>query len=104
MYSKFSILKYNYQKDKIISIVTALSDVKVLLYFKISLAFMEQTLLTSFVSKINLVWYIMLTVKKIFVRTVFKKLPFCQFSTVQEGNPVTHTCIHSFFSHSHAPS
>ena len=24
---------------------------------------------------------------------------FCQFSTVQHGDPVTHTCIHSFFSH-----
>ena len=28
---------------------------------------------------------------------------FCQFSTVQHGDPVTHTCIHSFFSHYHAP-
>ena len=27
---------------------------------------------------------------------------FCQFSTVQHGDPVTHTCIHSFFSHYHA--
>ena len=29
---------------------------------------------------------------------------FCQFSTIQHGDPVTHTCIHSFFSHYHAPS
>ena len=29
---------------------------------------------------------------------------FCQFSAVQHGDPVTHTCIHSFFSHYHAPS
>ena len=29
---------------------------------------------------------------------------FCQFSTAQQGDPVTHTCIHSFFSHYHAPS
>ena len=29
---------------------------------------------------------------------------FCQFSTAQQGDPVTHTCIHSFFSHDHAPS
>ena len=28
---------------------------------------------------------------------------FCQFSTVQQGDAVTHTCIH-FFSHYHAPS
>ena len=27
---------------------------------------------------------------------------FCQFSTVQQGDPVTHTSIHSFFSHYHA--
>ena len=26
------------------------------------------------------------------------------FSTVQHGDPVTHTCIHSFFSHYHASS
>ena len=26
------------------------------------------------------------------------------FSTVQQGDPVTHTCIHSFFSHYHASS
>ena len=25
------------------------------------------------------------------------------FNTVQHGDPVTHTCIHSFFSHYHAP-
>ena len=29
---------------------------------------------------------------------------FCQFSTVHHGDPVTHTCIHSFFWHYHAPS
>ena len=29
---------------------------------------------------------------------------FCPFSTVQQGDPVTHTCLHSFFSHYHAPS
>ena len=29
---------------------------------------------------------------------------FCQFSTVQQGDPVIHTCIHSFFSQYHAPS
>ena len=29
---------------------------------------------------------------------------FCQFSTVQQGDPVTHTCTHAFFSHYHAPS
>ena len=29
---------------------------------------------------------------------------FCQFSTAQQGDPVTHTCIHAFFSHDHAPS
>ena len=29
---------------------------------------------------------------------------FCQFSTVQQGDLVTYTCIHSFFSHYHAPS
>jgi len=29
---------------------------------------------------------------------------FCQFSTAQQGNPVIHTCIHSFFSHYQAPS
>ena len=29
---------------------------------------------------------------------------FCQFSTVQHGDPITHTCIHSFFSHYHGPS
>ena len=29
---------------------------------------------------------------------------FCQHSTVQHGDPVTHTCTHSFFSHYHAPS
>ena len=29
---------------------------------------------------------------------------FCQFSTVQHGDPVKHTCIPSFFSHYHAPS
>ena len=29
---------------------------------------------------------------------------FCQFSTVQHGDPDTHTCIHSFFSHFQAPS
>ena len=29
---------------------------------------------------------------------------FCQFSTVQHGDPVTHTCIGSFFSHYLAPS
>ena len=28
----------------------------------------------------------------------------CHFSTVQQGDPVTHTYIHSFFSHYHAPS
>ena len=28
---------------------------------------------------------------------------FCQFSTVQQGDPVTHTHIHSFFSRYHAP-
>ena len=26
------------------------------------------------------------------------------FSTVQHGDPVTHMCVHSFFSHYHAPS
>ena len=26
---------------------------------------------------------------------------FCQFSIIQHGDPVTHTCIHSFFSHYH---
>lgn len=26
------------------------------------------------------------------------------FPTVQYGDPVTHTCIHSFFSHYHVPS
>ena len=31
--------------------------------------------------------------------TVFRK-----FSTIQHGVQVTHTCIHSFFSHYHAPS
>ena len=29
---------------------------------------------------------------------------FCQFSTAQQGNPVTHTYIHSFFSHYRVPS
>ena len=29
---------------------------------------------------------------------------FCQFSTAQQGDPVTHICIHSFFSYYHAPS
>ena len=29
---------------------------------------------------------------------------FCQFSTVQHGDSVTHACIHSFFSHYNAPS
>ena len=29
---------------------------------------------------------------------------FCQFPTVHQGDPVTHTCIHSFFSYYHAPS
>ena len=29
---------------------------------------------------------------------------FRQFSTVQQGDPVTHTHIHSFFSHYHVPS
>ena len=29
---------------------------------------------------------------------------FCRFSTVQQGDPVTHTHVHSFFSHHHAPS
>ena len=29
---------------------------------------------------------------------------FCQFSAAQRGDPVTHTCTHSFFSHDHAPS
>ena len=29
---------------------------------------------------------------------------FCQFSTVQQGDPVTHTCIDSFFSHYRSPS
>ena len=28
---------------------------------------------------------------------------FCQFSTVQQCDSITHTCIHSFFSHYHAP-
>ena len=27
----------------------------------------------------------------------------CQFSTIQQGNSVTHTHIHSLFSHYHAP-
>ena len=29
---------------------------------------------------------------------------FCQFSSVQHGDPVIHTCIHSFISHYHVPS
>ena len=29
---------------------------------------------------------------------------FHQFSTIQQGDPVTHICMHSFFSHYHAPS
>ena len=29
---------------------------------------------------------------------------FCQFSPIQQGDPVSHTYIHSFFSHYHAPS
>ena len=29
---------------------------------------------------------------------------FCQFSAVQQGDPVTHIRIHSFFSQYHAPS
>ena len=29
---------------------------------------------------------------------------FCQFSVAQQGDPVTHTCILSVFSHDHAPS
>ena len=29
---------------------------------------------------------------------------FCQFSAVQQGDPVIHTYMHSFFSHYHAPS
>ena len=29
---------------------------------------------------------------------------FCQFSAAQQGDPVTYTCIHSFFSHYHVPS
>ena len=29
---------------------------------------------------------------------------FSEFSTVPHGDPVTHTCIHYFFSHWHAPS
>ena len=29
---------------------------------------------------------------------------FCQFSAAQRGDPITHTCTHSFFSHSQAPS
>ena len=28
---------------------------------------------------------------------------YCQFSTIQRGYPVIHTCIHSFLSHYHAP-
>ena len=28
----------------------------------------------------------------------------CQFSTVQQGDLVTHTCVHSFFSYYHAPT
>ena len=28
---------------------------------------------------------------------------FYQFSTAQQGDPVTHACVHSFFSHYHAP-
>ena len=29
---------------------------------------------------------------------------FCQLCTVQQGDPVTHTCIHYFFLHYHALS
>ena len=29
---------------------------------------------------------------------------FCQSSTVQKGDLVTHACTHSFFSHYHSPS
>ena len=29
---------------------------------------------------------------------------FCQFSTAQQGHPITRTCIYSFFLHYHAPS
>ena len=34
----------------------------------------------------------------------FFNFPNIFFSTVQHGDLVTHTCIHSFFSHYHAPS
>ena len=29
---------------------------------------------------------------------------FCQFSTIQQDDPVTHECIHYFFSHYYSPS
>ena len=45
-----------------------------------------------------------------FFLILFFSLFFCYFpntiffSTVQHGDPVTHTCTHSIFSHYHAPS
>ena len=48
------------------------------------------------------VFYIMIIYIFIFHYTWF--IVFCQFSTIQHGDPHTHTCIHSFFSNYHAPS
>ena len=41
--------------------------------------------------------------EKLFFLIVISPIQFF-FPTVQHGDPVTHTCIHSFFSHYHAPS
>ena len=41
---------------------------------------------------------------KIKFKKIFIISPVQFFSTVQHGDPVTHTCMHSFFSHYHLPS
>ena len=42
--------------------------------------------------------------KKEFIVTFFISPIHYFFSTVQHGDPVTYTCIHSFFSHYHTSS
>ena len=39
---------------------------------------------------------------QLFLKLLFPQYSF--FSTVQHGDPVTHTCTHSILSHYHAPS
>ena len=59
---------------------------------------------STFLNKILRKIYLDFSVKKLFFYFFLFPQYIIFFPTVQHGDPVTHTCIHSFLSHYHAPS